>query len=186
MPRNDENGFSRYFIKVLDSRCLLRGDKLLMPSFLSHIGQMLSHTMVFDVVQKPCGMKREFRNKKWLFVTHDGNIVESKNQTNSFCIREVLYASKFPQVPLCQPALNFNCNSIHLQFWAQIIFCDARRKKKGHFSKCCCMKTARDTLLIFADHVTTTSESHQEAYWTLCDRYLLPQYPTKFKYCNFH
>ena len=64
MPRNDENGFSRYFIKVLDSRCLLRGDKLLMPSFLSHIGQMLSHTMVFDVVQKPCGMKREFRNKK--------------------------------------------------------------------------------------------------------------------------
>ena len=78
MHRNDENGFCRYFIKVLDSRCLLRGDKLLMPSFLSHIGQIISYTMVFDVVQKPCGMKREFRNKKWLFVTHDRNIVESK------------------------------------------------------------------------------------------------------------
>ena len=109
-----------------------------------------------------------------------------QNETNSFCIGEVLYASKFPQVPLCQPAFNFSCNSIHLQFWAQILFCDARRKNKGHFSKCCCMKTARDTLLIFADHVTTTSESHQEAYWTLCNRYLLPKYPTKLKCCNFH
>ena len=84
MPENDENGFSRYFLKVLDSRCLLRGDKLLMPSFLSHIGQMLSHTMVFDVIQKSCGMKREFRNKKWRFVTHDGNIVESKMRQIAF------------------------------------------------------------------------------------------------------